>query len=379
MQPKYETHRYHLLFPNIFGFKGGEQVYNNFLLCSLKEVYPNSQITVFLKRDKNFDEDNFTPKNVQFYCFGHLFGFLQILVFSVYFIVLGIIQRPKVVISSHINFSPICYCLYLLTGIPFWIVAHGLEIWQLKGPLRRLSLHHAERTLAVSMYTFNRLLKEQNLDSNKVFLLRNTFDAGRFNLAPKPQRLLTKYGLKSNQPIILTVTRLAPYKGYDKILHALPYIRYVIPNLHYVLVGKGEDKQRIEALIKKLELQNCVTLVGFVSDQELCDYYNLCDVFAMPSCGEGFGIVFLEALACGKPVLAGNQDGSIEPLLNGQLGCLVDPNNIHQIAYSLTQILSGNYANKLLYKPEKLRKKVLEEFGLTRFKSRLHDLISINQ
>ncbi len=84
-----------------------------------------------------------------------------------------------------------------------------------------------------------------------------------------------------------------------------------------------------------------MTLAGYIPEEELNDHYNLCDVFAMPSKGEGFGIVFLEAMACGKPVLAGNKDGSVDALLGGKLGALVDPDDVAQIAETLIAILGA--------------------------------------
>src|SRR5262249_26054671 len=148
------------------------------------------------------------------------------------------------------------------------------------------------------------------------------------------------------QPVILTVARLAEperYKGYDRVLAALPAVRAAVPNVHYILVGRGPDSKRIRRLIHELKLEESVTMTGFVRDHELCDHYNLCDVFAMPSKGEGFGIVYLEALACGRPVLAGNKDASAEPLLNGELGVLVDPDNVEEIASALKQILQRTH------------------------------------
>jgi len=128
-------------------------------------------------------------------------------------------------------------------------------------------------------------------------------------------------------------------------------------------------------LITKLNLQECVTLTGFVADDELCDHYNLCDVFAMPSKGEGFGIVYLEALACGKPTLGGNQDGAIDALCHGELGALVDPDDIGVIAQTLIQILQGTYPHLIMYQPEILRQKVIDAFGFERFKQTLANLI----
>jgi glycosyltransferase involved in cell wall biosynthesis len=163
------------------------------------------------------------------------------------------------------------------------------------------------------------------------------------------------------------------YKGYNKVLEALPYIRQVIPNIHYILVGQGDDRPRLEQWIARHQLQDCVTLTGFIPDDELGDYYNLCDVFAMPSHGEGFGIVYLEAMACGKPTLAGNQDGAQDALGHGELGALVNPDDSGAIAHTLIQILQK--PNPLMYQPEALRQAVIDRFGFDRFQETLSQQI----
>ena len=87
----------------------------------------------------------------------------------------------------------------------------------------------------------------------------------------------------------------------------------------------------------------------------------------MPSNGEGFGIVFLEAMACGKPVLAGNKDGSVDPVLNGQLGVLVDPDDVPAIARELELILTRRHPLAILQQPEELRRRVIAAYGYPRF------------
>jgi glycosyltransferase involved in cell wall biosynthesis len=255
-----------------------------------------------------------------------------------------------------------------LAGVPYWVIAYGTEAWNIDRPALQRALHHADRILSISGYTRDRLLKEQNLDPAKISLLPCTFDASRFQIAPKPQHLLNCYRLTAEQPIILTVGRLdstQQYKGYDKILRALPEMRRQIPNVHYILVGQGSDRPRIEQLIAQLNLQNCVTLAGFVPDNEIGDYYNLCDVFAMPSKGEGFGIVYLEALACGKPTLGGNQDGAIDALCHGELGALVDPDDVDAIAQTLIQILQGTFDNPFYTSLNLYEKKSLKILDLS--------------
>jgi glycosyltransferase involved in cell wall biosynthesis len=258
-------------------------------------------------------------------------------------------------------------------------VAHGIDAWNLQNPRLIQALRHADRILAVSHYTRDRLLQEQALDPEKVVVLPNTFDASRFQIAPKPQSLLKKYNLTLDQPVILTIARLAGeerYKGYDQIIRALPEIIKTIPNVHYLIGGKGGDRPRVEKLIRDLKLENYVTLAGFIPDEELADHYNLCDVFAMPSKGEGFGIVYLEALACGKPTIGGNQDGAIDALCNGELGVLVDPDDLTEISTTIIKILQKTYPLPILHQPEVLRKQVIEVYGFEQFKQNLAQLLS---
>lgn len=364
----------HFWFPGFFNFKGGIQVYSFFLLQAIQSLYFDTEYHIFLKNDTGVTPDFVSLPNSKFYLNGRWVLPLRTAAFTTQIMGRGIWQRPNLVISTHLNFAVAAYWLKRLAGIPYWTVVHGVEAWDIQRPALETALRHADRILAVSSYTRDRLLKEQNLDPSKVSLLPNTFDAKRFKLAPKPTYLLERYNLKHEQPIILTVARLASnekYKGYDRILEALPQIRQGIPNAHYVLVGKGDDLPRIEQLIAKLHLQECVTLTGFIPDHELCDHYNLCDVFAMPSKGEGFGIVYLEALACGKPTLAGNQDGAIDALCHGELGALVNPDDVEEIAKAILQILQGVYPNPIVYQPEVLRQKVIDIYGFEHFKNTL--------
>jgi glycosyltransferase involved in cell wall biosynthesis len=120
-------------------------------------------------------------------------------------------------------------------------------------------------------------------------------------------------------------------------------------------------------------VQNTVVLAGFVPDEELCEHYNLCDLFAMPSKAEGFGIVYLEALACGKPALAGNKDGSRDALNDGELGLLVDPDDTEEIAAESIRVLRREHSHPNLFRPGLLRQRVTELFGFETFKRTVAD------
>ncbi|MDB9311636.1 glycosyltransferase [Spirulina sp. CS-785/01] len=370
------TH-YHLWIPNIFEFKGGIQVYSAFLLEALQKIAPDAQYDVFLKHDTRAFP-RFLPET-RFHFAGNVPLKLRTGGFALQLVKAAIAQRPDLIISTHINFTVVADYLKRLLGIPYWVVAHGTEVWDIPKASLRQAIHNADRILAVSEYTRDRLLAHTPLNPEKISILPNTFDESRFKIAPKPPHLLHRHHLHSHGPILLTVARLDPsqlYKGYDKIIEALPRLRAAIPNIHYLLVGKGEDYSRIEKLIQTHHLQDHVTLVGFVSDEELADYYNLCDVFAMPSYGEGFGIVYLEALAAGKPVLGGNQDGAVDALCQGKLGVLVNPHDISEIANTLIEVCQKKYNNSLLYQPEQLRAKVIEVYGFSTFTETLTQILN---
>jgi glycosyltransferase involved in cell wall biosynthesis len=362
----------HLWAPGMFDFKGGIQTYSAFFLQALQQIAPDCPPQVLLMHDRK------TPQSQAAITLGHLPPKLRTPSFAAAALSAGLVQRPSLIITTHLNFAPLAYWLKRSFGIPYWAIAHGFEAWDIRNSMLRRSLHHADRILSVSRYTRDRLL-HHHLDPVRLLVLPNTFDADRFCIAGKPSALLERHRLSADQPIILTVNRLAAgetYHPYDRVLAALPEIRRVIPNVHYVIVGGGGDRPRLEQEIQNRQLQDCVTLAGFIPDEELSQYYNLCDVFAMPSKLEGFGIVFLEALASGKPVLAGNQDGSVDALKGGELGALVDPDDDQDIAQTLIQILQGTHNLPLMYQPEALRQAVIQNFGGDRFRQTLAQFLS---
>lgn len=369
---------FHLWVPNLFEFKGGIQVYLQDVIKALNHEFPSLWLSIFDKLDQRHGSNEWHSPNLSFIFSGNWPRFLQTPYFSMTLIFGVLKKRPNLILCGHINFSPVAFWIHRLTRIPYWIIVYGTDAWEVQEPGKIKALHSADKLISIGTYTRDRLIDEHNISLDKISLLPVTFDAQRFKISPKPDYLLQRYGLEPQQPILLTVGRLSSsdrYKGYDQILHALPKIRLFIPNIHYVLVGQGDDRPRIEQLIHQLNLKDCVTLAGFVPDSELCDHYNLCDVFVMPSKGEGFGIVYLEALACGKPTLGGNQDGAIDALCQGELGVLVNPDDVEAIAKTIIQILQGTYPNVLIYQPELLRQKVIEKFSFECFQKNLGDLI----
>jgi glycosyltransferase involved in cell wall biosynthesis len=367
----------HVWVPSYVSGTGGIQALSRFLVPALHECLPDARITVIAKDDQSIPdpEENTVA---QFSTVGWWAPSQRTAAFTVELLSWAIRERPDVIITAHVNFAPIAHWLKKSLKIPFIAIGHGIEVWQIRSSRVRRELRSADRLLAVSEFTRKRMAIALGIPSDAIRLLPNTFDAEKFEPAPKPHFLLKRYHLRSNQPVILTVARLASaeqYKGYDQVLRALPAVKRAFSDVRYILGGWGSDRSRVLKLISELGLTDSVILAGYIPDYELNSYYNLCDVFAMPSKGEGFGIVFLEALACGKPVIAGNTDGSIDAVLNGQLGVLVNPESVDQISTAVIQVLSKTHPLRILQQPEELRLGVIDAYGYNRFVERVGQMI----
>ncbi|MBI2278845.1 MAG: glycosyltransferase family 4 protein [Candidatus Brennerbacteria bacterium] len=282
-------------------------------------------------------------------------------------------DRPDVIFCGHINFSPLALVLFKLKNQRFVVFVHGVDAWDIHGTWRRVALEKAEKVVTVSWYTAEKVIHQLPGVKERFFIIPNSVDGKKFFIKEKPRYLFERHGI-SDTKIILTVSRLskveAGFKGYDRVIESLPRISAAVPNVKYVLVGGGDDMPRIRELVKNLKLETQVILAGKVGGEELIDYYNLADVFVMPSKCEGFGIVFLEALACGLPVIAGNRDASPETLLQGKLGFLVDPDNKEEIADAVVGVLNKKSSSRLLDR-EHLRWETLKHYGREKFDERV--------
>lgn len=345
-------------------------MFSQFFLRGLEECLPAAELEVFSKNDISYPALRPRAGRSAFTCAGWWPEPFRTLFYSSRITAAALARKPDLLVCGHLNFALPALLLQKLGKVPYVVVAYGIEAWDVKSRARRAALRSARELWAISQFTRERLAGQIGLTARDVGLLPCCFPPENFMPQPKPPHLLRRYGLTPDQPVILTIARLAGaerYKGYDQILRGLAGLSHRLPRVRYILGGRGPDRERVERLIRQLNLQEHVTLAGFIPDHELEDHYNLCDVFAMPSKGEGFGIVFLEAMACGKPVLAGNKDGSVDPVLNGELGALVDPDDVPGIAHELELILTRQHPLAILQQPAELRRRVIEAYGYPRF------------
>ena len=249
-----------------------------------------------------------------------------------------------------------------LLRIPFFIFAHGSEITRstnsvLKNLSRTLVFRQAERIYCVSRYTEERV-KLLGLKENKTEVVLNGYDVGLSDRWAGCQRGLPGLHLKGTvspeSKIVLTVGRLEERKGIDKVIEAMPIVKKAVPNATYLIVGDGEDRPRLEEMVRKLNVDGYVHFLGALEDDEKYECYQQCNLFVMPNRtlpdgdAEGFGIVFLEANAFCKPVIGGRSGGAGDAIVDGVTGLLVDPEDVQQLAERIIALLlDTEYAHRL--------------------------------
>ena len=232
------------------------------------------------------------------------------------------------------------------------ITFHGAELRHyteasLFRPLHKKLLLRSCRTadliLVNSAYTA-RLVEEQGVADSKIYTTGCGADWSRFEKIFDAQQAKRDLAL-AGKKVILTLGKLIERKGFDMVLRCLPAIRRKHPDVFYVVVGAGPMAQSLDALAHELGVADCVRFAGRVTDEVVLRYMAACDVFAMPNretsdgSVEGFGIVFLEANACGKPVVAGRSGGAVDAVVDGETGYLVPPQDEEEVAHAICTLL----------------------------------------
>lgn len=289
--------------------------------------------------------------------------------------VLGLLNSDDTLILGHINLAVIGRLVRTMKPkVKLVLICHGIEVWKpLSGSKKRI-LKLADQIWVVSNHTKQEIIKRHGVPEEKIQILHNTIDP-YFQYPTtftKPNYLKERYGITPDTKVLFTLARLSSnegYKGYDRVTEALARVN---ADVRYLIGGKADDdeRERMEKLIADLGLRDRVTLIGFIPDEELVDHYQLADYFIMPSTDEGFGIVFIEAMACGTIPIAGNADGSVDAVANGALGLVVNPLSVDEI----TEAISSE--PNTLPRGEALRNAVEERFGFDVFTANVGTLIS---
>jgi phosphatidylinositol alpha-1,6-mannosyltransferase len=275
-------------------------------------------------------------------------------------------ERRNLVVCGHLNLLPAAWAYARTRGARLALIVHGIEAWAPR-PLLRLAASDIDTVIAVSRHTAEAFAAWSGVSLDRTSILPNCVDLDRFVPAERDAGLAARYGLDASR-VLLTVGRLSGeerYKGVDAVIEAMPRLLARFPDLKYLVVGDGSDRPRLEAKSAALGIAGRVVFAGRIGEAEKIAHYNLADAYVMPSFGEGFGIVLVEAAACGIPVIGSRADGSREALLDGRLGRLVDPHCQDEIVDAIAAVLSagpGRRRNPLVrtFSPESFATRVAE-------------------
>ena len=361
-----------LLTLSTFKFTGGIEKFNQCFLKAIQELFPTETITAWSLYDSIPDARYIN--NAKFRGFDRS---------KANFVLAAVWEARKynTIFIGHINLAILVVLIrFFYPKKKIILFAHGIEVWDLQKGLKARALKKLTSIWAVSTFTKNELCKNNDLDCRKVQVFPNTIDPFfEANIEHAIDwDLLLPYNLNHSHTIIFTLTRLKAtemYKGYDKIIAALPNLIKLYPNLKYVLAGKYDKQEyhRIKELASYYNVTYHVEILGYVASEVLINLYKAAQLFTMPSSGEGFGIVFLEAMAMGLPVIAGNADGSVDALDHGRLGRLVNPHDIQGITTVLKEQLEAGKGS--IIEQQLLQTQVYALFGFEQFKKRLYHLI----
>ncbi|NOZ63405.1 MAG: glycosyltransferase family 4 protein [Caldiserica bacterium] len=284
---------------------------------------------------------------------GYRYGILRFFPFSLYLIALQMVKKYDVILAMNVGYGGLGgRILKAFFPTRYAVVTYAYEflkypVASLPDCLVKIALRNAETILTISTFSKDELAG-MGLPRDKIFIFPLGVDINIFRPEPASQELVDLFEL-AGKKVILTIARLVERKGVDKLIKALSLVREQVPEAVLLIVGRGPEEERLHKLVRQYQLKDSVKFVGMVEHHLLPQYYNLCDVFCLPNRSgirrgdvEGFGLVFLEANACGKPVVGGNSGGARDAVENGKTGFLVNPWREEKIAEALVKLLKDD-------------------------------------
>jgi glycosyltransferase involved in cell wall biosynthesis len=286
-------------------------------------------------------------------------------------------RKPALVMALHPHLAPIVWSMRVRDRkFRSVIFTHGIEVWEPLGWSRGAALRRANLVIGPSADTVQHLISEQHLSPSKVQQLAWGLDPEFEARVAATASPALPPGFPPPGRILLTVGRwdsVERYKGADTLISALPRVLKTAADTSLVLVGDGDDRPRLEHLARNLGVsEHAHFLHGLTPDQLFACYAN-CDVFALPSRGEGFGMVFLEAMACAKPTIGGAHGGIPDIVEDGVTGLLVPHGDAERLARAIESLL--DHPSRAREMGARGRERVQKEFTFGEFQSRLMRII----
>jgi phosphatidylinositol alpha-1,6-mannosyltransferase len=286
-------------------------------------------------------------------------------------------DNVAMVLAAHPNLAlPAALLKKLSPQLKTVVISHGIEVWEPLGYTRRAALRRADLLIAPSRYTVQKLNEIQGIPADKIRRLPWSLSPEFLRFAERPASLELPPEFPHGH-VILSVGRLAAserYKGVDDLISAVAQLRPTIPDLHLVVAGDGDDLMRLQTLAGEMNINNSVHFLPGLSRGRLAACYAQAEVFALPSTGEGFGLVFLEAMAFGTPIVAVAAGGSTDLVENEINGLLVPAHNPKLLANALARLLSDDDLRATLGR--RGVEKVRSQYSFAHFDSKLDEILS---
>lgn len=321
------------LVSDCYGSDGGISRYNQDLFEALAE---DGASIVVLPRHGNANALTLPPRIEQLPAVAGRF------LYSVAALRTAWARRPiDVVFCGHPFMAPLSWLVARLVGARLWLQAHGTDVWNNRRKSVRRAIEAADLVTTVSRATRRSLLGWASLSPERVRVLPDT--VRDIFTAAAPSAAFAERLKLGPGPVLLTVGRLAAserYKGHEQVFAVLPALRARFPTLVHVVAGDGDDRARLEH--RAVELSGdpaAVRFLGFVPEADLPDLYRLADLYVMPSTQEGFGIVYLEAAACGLFVVGGRGGGSADAIPDERIGLIVDADDQLALTEAIARLL----------------------------------------
>jgi phosphatidyl-myo-inositol dimannoside synthase len=248
----------------------------------------------------------------------------------------------KWILFDHLTLATVQNLVPRSRRAPYAIFLHGVEVWCPLSPRQKRVLRSAAIRIANSHYTARRVAETHPdigpIEVCQLALLEDTASWA----APHSEALDSGLIQKIGRHAVLIVGRMSSlerYKGHDQLIRAWPLVRRLVPDAQLIITGTGDDVPRFQAAAAETGCGEAILFAGRVSDATLDMLYARAALFAMPGRGEGFGLVYLEAMCHGLPCIAGTEDAAQEVVEQGKTGFLVNPDNIPELAETLIQLL----------------------------------------
>ena len=278
---------------------------------------------------------------------------------------------------GHPNLAPLGPLLRLRNPrLRYWVAAHGSEVWESLSFHRRWSLRTATGLAPVSSHTARSLIERQGAREDRITIIPNALDPAFADMPALPPDSPLPRGAR----ILLSVGRLhrnEPGKGIDHVLRALPAVLATVPDAYYVVVGEGDLRPELECLALDLDVAHRVRFTGPLGDEMLRGYLAAADVLVLPSRQEGFGIVFLEAMAFRKPVIGGAEGGTPDVIAHGTNGFLVGYGDVAAVSNHVTTLLTDDALRRRMGHAG--RALLCERFTFDHLRRRLEGLLGFRQ